>query len=57
MSYDSDFESVYMVEFESGRVIYTSFYEVEDVKQYCADEYPDDTIKVIYKEVYVGEEE
>jgi len=57
MSYDSDFESVYMVQFESGRVIYTSFYEVEDVKQYCYGEYPKDTIKAIYKEVYLGEGE
>ena len=57
MSYDSDFESVYMVQFESGRVIYTSFYEVEDVKQYCDDEHPKETIKTIYKEVYVGDDD
>jgi hypothetical protein len=57
MSYDSDFESVYMVQFESGRVIYTSFYEVDEVKEYCADEHPKEIIKAIYKEVYVGEGE
>jgi hypothetical protein len=57
MSYDSDFESVYMVQFESGRQIYVSFYEVEDVKQYCDDEHPKETIKAIYKEVYLGEGE
>ena len=54
MSYDSDFESIYMVEFVSGKTIYTSFYEVEDVKQFCASDYPKETIKAIYKEVYVG---
>ena len=57
MSYDSDFESVYMVEFESGKTIHVSFYEVQDVKEFCADEYSNETIKVIYKEVYVGESE
>jgi hypothetical protein len=56
MSYDSDVENVYMVEFESGRIIHLSFYEVQDVKEFCADEYPNETIKVIYKEVYVGED-
>ena len=57
MSYDSDVENIYMVEFESGRIIHLSFYEVQDVKEFCADEYPNETIKVIYKEVYVGGEE
>ena len=57
MSYDSDVENVYMVEFESGRIIHLSFYEVQDVKEYCADEYSNETIKVIYQEVYVGGEE
>ena len=57
MSYDSDVENIYMVEFESGRTIHTSFYEVQDVKEFCADEYPNETIKVIYQEVYVGESE
>jgi hypothetical protein len=52
MSYDSDFESVYMVEFESGRTIHVSFYEVEDVKEYCAEEHKGQVIKSIYKEVY-----
>ena len=57
MSYDSNFESVYMVEFESGRIIYTSFYEVQDVKEFCVNEYPNETIKAIYKEVYVADKE
>jgi hypothetical protein len=57
MSYDSDVENVYMVEFESGRIIHLSFYEVQDVKEFCADEYSNETIKVIYQEVYVGGEE
>jgi len=57
MSYDSDVENVYMVEFESGRTIHVSFYELQDVLEYCKDEYPKETIKVIYKEVYLGENE
>ena len=57
MSYDSDYESVYMVEFVSGKTIHVSFYEVQDVKEFCADEYPNETIKVIYQEVYVGGDE
>jgi hypothetical protein len=57
MSYDSDVENVYMVEFQSGRTIYVSFYELQDVKEYCADEYPNETIKTVYKEVYLGENE
>ena len=52
MSYDSDYESVYMVEFESGRTIHVQFFDVEEVKEYCVDNYPNDTIKTIYKEVY-----
>jgi hypothetical protein len=54
MSYDSDYESVYMVEFESGRTVHVSFYEVEDVIQYCEDEHIGEVIKTIYKEVYIG---
>ena len=57
MSYDSDVENVYMVEFESGRIIHLSFYEVQDVKEFCADEYSNEIIKVIYQEVYVGGDE
>ena len=52
MSYDSDFESVYMVEFESGRTIHVQFFDTQEVKEYCGDNYPNDTIKSIYKEVY-----
>ena len=52
MSYDNDCESVYMVQFESGRNIHVQFFDVEEVKGYCFDNYRTDTIKVIYKEVY-----
>ena len=57
MSYDSDFERVYMVEFESGRVIHVGQYTVQDVLEYCADEHENEVIKSIYEEVYIGEEE
>jgi hypothetical protein len=57
MSYDSDFESVYMVEFVSGRVIHVGQFTVEDVIQYCNDEHEGEVIKSIYEEVYTGEEE
>jgi hypothetical protein len=57
MSYDSDVENIYMVEFKSGCIIHVSFYEVQEVKEYCDDEHPDETIKTIYQEVYVGDEE
>ena len=56
MSYDSDFESIYMIEFKSGRTIYVSFYDVEEVKDYCANEHSDEVIVSIYKEVYTGED-
>jgi hypothetical protein len=52
MSYDADYESVYMVEFESGKTIHVQFFDVEEVKEYCADNHPKDVIKIIYKEVY-----
>ena len=57
MSYDSDFERVYMVEFQSGRVIHVGQYTVQDVLEYCADEHENEVIKSIYEEVYTGEEE
>ena len=57
MSYDSDFERVYMVEFESGRTIFVSQFTVQDVIEYCEDEHKDEVIKLIYEEVYTGEEE
>jgi hypothetical protein len=57
MSYDSDFENIYMVEFMSGRNIYTSFYEVSEVLEFCRDEYPTEKVKAIYKEVYVADED
>jgi hypothetical protein len=57
MSFNFDFEKVYMVVFESGRTIYVSHFTVEDVIGYCADEHKGEIIKSIYEEVYVGEEE
>ena len=57
MSYDSEFENVYMVQFESGRTIYVSQFTVQDVIQYCNDEHESEVIKSIYEEVYVGEVE
>lgn len=52
MSYDADFESVYMVEFESGRTIHVQFFDVEEVKDYCKQNHAGDSIQSIYKEVY-----
>lgn len=57
MSYDSDYESVYMVEFESGRTIHVQFFDVEEVKDYCSQHHPDMVIKSIYQEVYCNFEE
>jgi len=57
MSYDADYERVYMVEFQSGRVIHVGQYTVQDVLEYCADEHESEVIKSIYEEVYIGEEE
>jgi hypothetical protein len=54
MSYDSDYESVYMVEFQSGRTIYVQRFDIQEVKEYCEDEHIGEVIKTIYKEVYVG---
>jgi hypothetical protein len=56
MSYDSDFEKVYMVEFESGRTIHVGQFTVQDVIEYCNDEHEGEVIKSIYEEVYVAEE-
>jgi hypothetical protein len=56
MSYDSDNESIYMVEFESGRTIYVNHFTVQDVIEHCNDGHKDQTIKTIYKEVYFAEE-
>jgi hypothetical protein len=50
--YDADYESVYMVVFESGRTIHVQFFDVEEVKEYCVDNHAGDSIKSIYKEVY-----
>ena len=57
MSYDSDFEKVYVVEFASGRTIHVGQFTVQDVIEYCADEYKGDVIKSIYQEVYIADEE
>jgi hypothetical protein len=57
MSYDSNYESVYMVQFESGRTIYVEFFDIEEVKEYCVYKHKDEVIKSIYKEVYVTDNE
>ena len=57
MSYDADYESVYMVEFASGRTIHVQFFDVEEVKGYCVDNHAGEVIKTIYKEVYYNDEE
>jgi hypothetical protein len=56
MSFDSDFENVYMVEFVSGRIIYVGQFTVEDVIEYCNDQHEGEVIKSIFKEVYTAEE-
>jgi len=57
MSYDSDYENIYMVEFESGRVIHVGQFTVQDVIEYCTNEHEGEIIKSIYEEVYTGEVE
>jgi hypothetical protein len=57
MSYDSDVENIYMVIFQSGRIIHVGQYTLQDVKEYCAHEYEGEVIKEIYKEVYVNDGE
>jgi hypothetical protein len=57
MSYDSDFERVYTIEFYSGKFVHVSQYTVQDVKEYCADEYKGEVIKSIYEEVYFNDGE
>ena len=57
MSYDADFERVYMVEFVSGRTIHVGQFTVQDVIEYCNDEHEGEVIKSIYEEVYVANEE
>jgi hypothetical protein len=52
MSYDSDYENIYMVLFKSGKVIYVGQYTLQDVIEYCNVKHPDELIKEIYKEVF-----
>jgi hypothetical protein len=54
MSWDEP--KIYLVEFESGRTIFISQWSIEQVKEYCSVAYENDSIKSIYKEVYVAEE-
>ena len=42
----------YMVEFDSGRTAHIGGEDVEEVKEYCADNHAGDSIKSIYEEVY-----
>jgi len=53
---DADYESVYMVQFESGRTIYVEYFDIEEVKEHCAYKHKDEVIKAIYKEVYTANE-
>ena len=55
MSFDSDFENVYMVEIVSGRIIYVGQFTVEDVIEYCNDQHEGEVIKSIFEEVYTAE--
>ena len=57
MSYDSDFEKIYMVEFKSGRTIHVQFFDTNEVMDYCGDNYPKEVIKTIYEEVYSNDGE
>jgi hypothetical protein len=57
MSYDSDYERAYTVEFYSGKFIHVSQFTVQDVKEYCADEYAGEVIKSIFEEVYFNDGE
>jgi len=50
-------ENVYMVEFDSGRTIHVQFFDVEEVKEYCAQNHAGSIIKSIYQEVYCNIEE
>jgi len=50
-------ENVYMVEFDSGRTIHVQFFDVEEVKEYCAQNHAGSIIKTIYQEVYCNFEE
>lgn len=45
----------YMVELASGKTIHRMFFDVEEVKKHCLQHYPQDAIKTIYLEVYVGD--
>ena len=57
MSYDADYEKVYMVELGSGKTIHVMYFDVEEVKEHCHQHYPSDAIKSIYEEVYMGVED
>jgi len=57
MSYDSDYERLYTVEFYSGTFIHVSQFTVQDVLEYCADEYAGEVIKSIFEEVYFNDGE
>jgi hypothetical protein len=44
-----------MVEFKSGKTVYVGAEDIEEVKQYCADEYPMNVIDTIYLEVFFND--
>ena len=49
MSFDN---KNYMVEFKSGKTVYVGAEDIQEVKQYCADEYPSNVIDTIYLNVF-----
>ena len=52
MSFDN---KQYMVEFKSGKTVHVGAEDVEEVKQYCADEYPSNVIDTIYLQVFFND--
>ncbi len=49
MSFDN---KNYMVEFKSGKTVHVGAEDIQEVKQYCADEYPSNVIDTIYLNVF-----
>ena len=47
----------YMVEFKSGKTIHLMCEDLQEALERCADEYPNNVVGSIYKEVYYNDEE
>ena len=47
----------YMVEFKSGKRVHLMCEDLQEALQRCADEYPNNVVGSIYKEVYYNDEE